>query len=376
MRPFVLLVAAVALGCAPPPEATTPRPAPAPVRVRSLSAAHHATCAVTDDDAVYCWGADCHGAPTDGMLNFVCSVPRRLDGLSNITAYVLGGSFMTPDCALRRDGSVTCGRIRDGFRTSIASGARAVAHADEFACALLESGHVTCWGFLPLGGTRRGTISDATTPVEMHGPEDVVHLTARTGRACAVASDARVWCWTYATKVDASLVPLDGPPTGRIVLGAKHDYVDLGLSRLPWHIDPIRSFTEGGATCFLSPGGSLRCTGGATSHDPGIIEMSTRRFETLAMGLEHGCALSSGKAYCWGFNGAGQLGTSGGARHTLAPVRAQEDFVDIVSGYNHNCARTPLGAVWCWGANSDGELGAGTRTAFERHPVRVLGFGG
>ncbi len=59
----------------------------------------------------------------------------------------------------------------------------------------------------------------------------------------------------------------------------------------------------------------------------------------------------------------------------LEPVAAEEDFVEIVAGYNFNCARTALGAVWCWGANKDGELGAGTRTPYEQRPVRAWGLG-
>lgn len=298
-------------------------------------------------------------------------MPRRLEGLSNITAYVIGGSFLSPDCALKRDGSVACGRIDKGFRTLVPAKARAVVHADDFACALLESGRVTCWGFM--GSAEM--VGGAKDAVEMRGPEDVVNLTARTGRACAIASDARAWCWDYRAKVDETLPLFTKPPPARtIVLGAVHKYVDLGLSRLPWYLDPMKSVTEGGSACFLSPEGSLRCAGGVMLRG-GVAEMSTRHFDSLAMGLEHGCALSSGKAHCWGYNGSGQLGSPGGARVALEPVAAEEDFVEIVAGYNFNCARTALGAVWCWGANKDGELGAGTRTPYERQPVRARGLG-
>jgi hypothetical protein len=222
-----------------------------------------------------------------------------------------------------------------------------------------------------------GNWRGAKDPIEVRGLEDIVNLSARTGRACAIASDGRTWCWDYRAKVDETLPIFAEPPPARtIVLGAEHEYIDFGLSRLPWHLDPMKSVTEGGSTCFLAPNGSLRCTGGVMLRGHGLTEMSSRRFESLAMGLEHGCALSSGKSYCWGYNVAGQLGTPGGARVSLEPVAAEDDFVEIVSGYNFNCARSARGAVWCWGANKDGELGAGKRTPYERRPVRAWGLGG
>jgi alpha-tubulin suppressor-like RCC1 family protein len=101
----------------------------------------------------------------------------------------------------------------------------------------------------------------------------------------------------------------------------------------------------------------------------------------LSAGGNHTCAIDSDKAlWCWGFNGAGQLGT-GGTSASFVPVLVPGlgDVTAVVAGDNHTCALlAPMpgesgGRVWCWGLNREGELGNGDE--FQRDslkPVQVL----
>jgi alpha-tubulin suppressor-like RCC1 family protein len=57
----------------------------------------------------------------------------------------------------------------------------ALAIGDLMRCALLRSGHVTCWNW--------------SEPEQVPGLDDVVELVARSGHACARKSDGSVWCW-------------------------------------------------------------------------------------------------------------------------------------------------------------------------------------
>ncbi len=110
-------------------------------------------------------------------------------------------------------------------------------------------------------------------------------------------------------------------------------------------------------------------------------------FATLSTGYDHSCALSAaGAVYCWGSNGAGQLGTSTDVSNCDSPsdhpggdcsnrplaVSGGHTFTHISAGASHTCALTPAGAAYCWGSNGAGELGDGT-TNSSSTPVSVAG---
>jgi alpha-tubulin suppressor-like RCC1 family protein len=96
--------------------------------------------------------------------------------------------------------------------------------------------------------------------------------------------------------------------------------------------------------------------------------------ESITRGIRHTCGLSpAGMAYCWGWNGAGQLG-DGTTTDGSTPVAVAGDltFRSLVAGDLHNCGITTDDVTWCWGSNDGGRLGDGT-TADRGFPVRVVG---
>ncbi len=102
--------------------------------------------------------------------------------------------------------------------------------------------------------------------------------------------------------------------------------------------------------------------------------------QAIAAGGDHQCALAAdGRAYCWGTNLFGQLGT--GATSTgigtrapgPAPVAGGLVFRSISAGFSHTCAVTAAGAAYCWGANAYGQLGAGAGAPCDyTDPVRCV----
>ena len=87
---------------------------------------------------------------------------------------------------------------------------------------------------------------------------------------------------------------------------------------------------------------------------------------TVSAGDIHSCALTTdGRAYCWGLNGTGALGTAGvpgcmaSDKSCTRPVPVSTDlrFTSISAGYEHTCALTVDSIAWCWGSNAAGELG-------------------
>ena len=84
-----------------------------------------------------------------------------------------------------------------------------------------------------------------------------------------------------------------------------------------------------------------------------------RVFTQISVGWDNSCALaSSGAAYRWGWNGAGELGTGssswescGGApcSTTPVPVLGRLRFSSVSVGDAAACGVTPGGVAYCWG---------------------------
>lgn len=98
-------------------------------------------------------------------------------------------------------------------------------------------------------------------------------------------------------------------------------------------------------------------------------------FAQFAAGRDMACALdTTGKAWCWGKGGEGQLGNGANA-DSVTPVAvsmpAGKSFTKIAVGSYIVCALDNAGAAWCWGDGSaDSRLGNGT-TAASNVPVAV-----
>ena len=94
-----------------------------------------------------------------------------------------------------------------------------------------------------------------------------------------------------------------------------------------------------------------------------------RTYTALAAGDAHTCGLATGgTAYCWGYNGNGQLGdgTSGNggdqSADRLVPVAVSggRTYTALVAGGEHTCGLATGGTAYCWGWNAYGQLGDGT----------------
>jgi serine/threonine protein kinase/alpha-tubulin suppressor-like RCC1 family protein len=91
----------------------------------------------------------------------------------------------------------------------------------------------------------------------------------------------------------------------------------------------------------------------------------------VSAGGRHSCALSSGRALCWGANDAGQLGNGDvESRDAPSAVAGDLEFVQIAAGLAHTCGVARGGDAYCWGADDRGQLGDATTTS-RSAPVRV-----
>jgi alpha-tubulin suppressor-like RCC1 family protein len=87
-------------------------------------------------------------------------------------------------------------------------------------------------------------------------------------------------------------------------------------------------------------------------------------FRQVSTGHLHSCGVTTDdRAYCWGYNGWGQLGdgTRTTQRTVPTPVAGGLRFRQVSAAVAHSCGITTENKAYCWGDNDDGELGDGTR---------------
>ena len=137
-------------------------------------------------------------------------------------------------------------------------------------------------------------------------------------------------------------------------------------------VNPAQSVTD--ANGRAATRWTLGSTGGpktVTASGGGFVRIFSGggnvTYFALSAGSRHTCGLAvGGVAYCWGYNGDGQLGNGippGGSGPVFAlpqPSGATGNltFQELLAGRFHSCATTLAGVGFCWGNNIDGRLGS------------------
>jgi alpha-tubulin suppressor-like RCC1 family protein len=309
-------------------------------------------------------------------------------------------------CVLLSNGSVDCwgyngyGQLGTGKSGNVLpfsavpvgvkgiGGAKAVSVGDAFACALLSSGTVKCWGEGDKGELGNGkTATDSPTPVLVKGISSATAITSYADHSCALIKGGTVECW------------------GENTLGELGNGTTASSS-LPVLVQGLQAAKAVSAadssTCALMAGGSVQCWGansdgelgdGPTSEAGGygtqLVASSTpvtvknlNNADALSVGGYDSCSLlRSGTVDCWGADQEGELGngTTGVTSITTAwsmptPVKGLTGAKAISTGENGSCALLSRGSVDCWGANQVGELGIGKLSMYSDTPVPVKGI--
>jgi len=95
-----------------------------------------------------------------------------------------------------------------------------------------------------------------------------------------------------------------------------------------------------------------------------VAVSGTLRFRSVSAGAFFTCGLTTGDlAYCWGYNNSGVLG-DGTTIQRVRPVAVAggRKFRQISAGSDHACALNFYDRLFCWGNNGSGALGDGTTT--------------
>jgi alpha-tubulin suppressor-like RCC1 family protein len=292
------------------------------------------TCALTPSGQAYCWGYN-----SDGELGDNTRTNRHTP-----VAVQQGGVTFT---------SITAG----GWHT----------------CGLTSAGAAWCWGYNGNGGLGDNTTTDRTTPVAVQqGGVTFTSITAGENYTCGLTGAGATYCWGWNWAGQLG----DNTTTGRSTPVA----VQQGSAT-------FTSITGGRYhTCGLTGAGAAYCWGDNDNgqlgdnttterHTPVAVQQGGVTFASITAGWYHTCGLTgAGAAYCWGRNWVGQLGDNTTTERST-PVAVQQGgvtFTSITAGNVHTCGLTSAGAAWCWGWNGRGQLGDNTTT--DRHtPVAVAG---
>ncbi|MGH2833866.1 MAG: RCC1 domain-containing protein, partial [Solirubrobacteraceae bacterium] len=326
----------------------------------ALGAGEDFACAVILGGEVECWGRNDAGDLGDGTATGPeeCPHPRYL----------------------RED---DCSRVP--VRVSGITNATAVVAGVGFACALLETHSIDCWGFGLDGELGNGHSERSLTPVQVSGITNAITIAAGEAEACAVLSNHTVKCW--------------GDNHGG-ALGDGKTQEEQESSDVPVEVSGITSavaVTSGDTdACAVLESGEVRCWGSNLSGDLGDGKTQQEQESTdvpvkvsgittataLTAAWRHICALlKSGKVECWGDDEFGDLGDGHSFEPSPTPVAVSgiSTATHIASGYFHTCAVLSSGGVDCWGENAFGQLGDGKTEAEQEEsstPVEVKGLSG
>jgi alpha-tubulin suppressor-like RCC1 family protein len=273
---------------------------------------------------------------------------------------------------------------------------REVAAGLSYTCGVTTDDVAYCWGENEAGQLGDGTVTDRSVPTRVEGGLAFRQVNASAGEhACGVTTDGVAYCWGLNISGELGVGTNQGPE-GCPIFGA-HDRT--ACSKRPVRVTGGLTFrlVNGGTshTCGITTSGATYCWGynGAgelgsgisdgpedCNPDPNFVSpCSTSPFQVVGSlvfrqvngGVNATCGVTrSNVAYCWG---AGPLGdnTSNGSTR---PVRVTGGlaFSRVNAGGGHSCGVTTGSVAYCWGVNLDGELGDGTTTD-RFSPVRVAG---
>ena len=424
----VMAVCSVATACGPNVLTVAVDESNSPVL--KIAAGLDFSCALMSTNELTCWGDNYVGELGLGDTNNRGDKPGEMgDNLGSVdlgkgrhaVAVAATGRYIGPDahgCAILDDGHIKCwgcnefgqlglgdtnnrgdqpGEMGDNLpAVDLGTGAvEQIAVGTDSACAQLDSHQVKCWGYngggeLGLGNTSNhgdspGQMGDNLPTIDLGTGRSAAAITAGVDYACVLLDTGQLKCWgsNYAGVLGLGDTNNRGDEPGE--MGDNLPTVDLGSNRTAVAI-AAGSFP----TCALLDNGQVKCWGyneygalglgdtNSRGDEPGemgdnlpAVDLGAGRRAVAIAASDHTCALlDDGSLKCWGYNPAGELGLGDTNSRGDEPGEMGDNLpavdlgtnlraIAVACGASHTCALLADGGVKCWGSNYAGALGLG-----------------
>ena len=223
-----------------------------------LSTGNYATCALTSEEKVLCWGDSAKQLPggtsthTDYPVELLEAVNTPLNGIVQVSA----GHYNI--CVLTSQGQVKCLGYNDygelgtgstGSRTTymvdvIAGRGQSAPLGDiaevttgkEQVCALTNSGEVLCWGDNSRGQLGDNSVTERHSPVAVVSDnsgesllKNIIEVRAGTNYMCALSDSGSIYCWGFGSKGRLGNGGTDDKNHPTVVLDPDDDHAPLDI---------------------------------------------------------------------------------------------------------------------------------------------------
>jgi len=356
---------------------------------KSVSGRNDYACGVKLDNSIHCWGSNNHMKCGDGVE---IKKPQEVYSEAGQTWIDIGiDTYHT--CAIDNSGDLYCWGNGEGGKTGHSesftyrkpkkiddAGKKwsSVSTGKYHTCAVDVNDDLYCFGYNSygqLGNNQGGNGISSYLPqkVEREGGATWKEVSSGETHTCAINSGDILFCWGRNNNEQLGV--------GDFVTEVCHDNDPCLKSPMRINVENESSIWSdvsvgGDYTCAVKDDGKLYCWGesanklGLGSDNPAPTDtpqlVEGEGWKAVSTGKENGSTHTCGtktddSLYCWGYNGAGQLGLSGSKNVPTLSENAKSKQWSILSlGKYYTCGITSDDELYCWGWNNDGMLGNGT----------------
>ena len=245
----------------------------------------------------------------------------------------------------------------------------------DHSCGIDAGGVAYCWGNNGVGQLGTGFGSPSTTvpaAVDTSGslPDTYKDIEAGEVFSCGIGIDDSVYCWGQNDEgqLGNGTLTSSASPVAVLAGASPGQFTDLAVGA--FHVGAIATNQQ--AYCWGYNGFGNVGVGNTTRRNPSplavLVGPSPGTFTLITAGDHRTCAIGTdSRAYCWG---SGTQGGNGNGASTDDSVMVQVSagassgvFASVAPGGNQTCGVSTSGSAYCWGRNASGQLGTSNNTA-------------